>query len=170
MIRIHALGMGLLSAALMACCATRDGLNISTLTSCLIQSLQSLAISPALFRPSTRPALRAGARWLSAPSVAPNAPRLALSGTINWTVHPLPRRVCNSPLRGLTEFHAIASVGPMVGASTRAVLQPLARSTFVTERTPPSMYPAKTVLKLIFLRPKQIRPQLVTTTTLSWNG
>ena len=90
----------------------------------LIQSLQSLAISPALFRSSTRPALTAGARWLSSPNVAPNALRLASSGTINSTLHPLWRRVRNSPLRGRAKLFASASFGPIVGASTRAALQP----------------------------------------------
>jgi hypothetical protein len=33
----------------------------------------------------------------------------------------------------------------------------------------PTAWPAKTVLKLIFLFPRQMRPQLVTT-TLSWKG
>ena len=34
----------------------------------------------------------------------------------------------------------------------------------------PTAWPAKTVLKLIFLRPCQMRPLLVTTITLSWTN
>src|ERR1700739_3619176 len=34
----------------------------------------------------------------------------------------------------------------------------------------PTAWPAKTVLKLIFFLPRQMRPQCVTTIVLSWNG